>query len=75
MAFGVAILSKAIWLMAIQTIQGPEASARGQTAVRTVEKYEIIWLEQDSAKTVYFVVSGQIKLFKMFIDGMEQIVT
>ena len=41
---------------------------------RTVEKHEIIWIEQDSAKTVYFVVSGQIKLFKMSTDGREQIV-
>jgi len=41
---------------------------------RTVEKNEIIWIEQDSAKTVYFVVSGQIKLFKMSTDGREQIV-
>ena len=40
----------------------------------TVEKNEIIWIEQDSAKTVYFVVSGQIKLFKMSTDGREQIV-
>jgi len=41
---------------------------------RTVEKNEIIWLEQDSANTVYFVVSGQIKLFKMSTDGREQII-
>ena len=41
---------------------------------RTVEKNEIIWIEQDSAKTVYFVVSGQIKLFKMSTEGREQIV-
>ena len=41
---------------------------------RTVEKHEIIWIEQDSAKTVYFVVSGQIKLFKISTDGREQIV-
>jgi len=41
---------------------------------RTVEKHEIIWLEQDPAKKVYFVVSGQIKLFKMSTDGKEQIV-
>jgi len=41
---------------------------------RTVEKHEIIWLEQDSAKKVYFVVSGQIKLFKISMDGKEQIV-
>ena len=38
---------------------------------RMVEKHEIIWIEQDSAKTVYFVVSGQIKLFKMSTDGRE----
>ena len=38
------------------------------------EKNEIIYLEQDSAKTVYFVISGQIKLFKMTKEGKEQIV-
>jgi len=41
---------------------------------RMVEKHEIIWIEQDSAKMVYFVVSGQIKLFKMSTEGREQIV-
>jgi len=41
---------------------------------RTVGKHELIWLEQDSAKMVYFVVSGQIKLFKMSTEGKEQIV-
>ena len=41
---------------------------------RTVGKNEIIWLEQAPANAVYFVVSGQIKLFKMSTDGREQIV-
>jgi len=41
---------------------------------RTVEKNEIIYLEQGHAKAVYFVVSGQIKLFKMSVEGREQIV-
>ena len=41
---------------------------------RTAEKHEIIYLEQSPAKAVYFVVSGQIKLFKMSAEGREQIV-
>lgn len=41
---------------------------------RTAEKHEIIYLEQSPAKAVYFVVSGQIKLFKMSAEGKEQIV-
>ena len=40
---------------------------------RRVEKHEIIWLEQDPAKMIYFVRSGLIKLFKMSTEGKEQI--
>jgi len=38
-----------------------------------VEKHEIIWLEQDPAKMIYFVRSGLVKLFKMSTEGKEQI--
>lgn len=40
---------------------------------RRVDKKEIIWLEEDTAKIVYFVASGLIKLFKTSIGGKEQI--
>jgi CRP-like cAMP-binding protein len=40
---------------------------------RKVAKNEIIWLEQESAKMVYFPASGLIKLFKISIEGKEQI--
>jgi CRP-like cAMP-binding protein len=40
---------------------------------RRIEKDEIIWLEQDPAKRVYFVASGLIKLFKASTEGKEQI--
>jgi CRP-like cAMP-binding protein len=41
--------------------------------VRTVKKHEIIWLEQEPAKTIYFMESGLIKLFKTSMSGKEQI--
>jgi len=41
---------------------------------RTVEKNEVIWLEQDPAEMVYLVASGLVKLFKMSTEGKEQIV-
>jgi CRP-like cAMP-binding protein len=41
--------------------------------IKTVEKHEVIWLEQDPAKTMYFVASGLIKLFKTSPGGREQI--
>ena len=31
---------------------------------REVKKHEIIWLEQEPARMIYFVASGLIKLFK-----------
>ncbi len=40
---------------------------------RRVEKHEIIWLEQDPAKMIYFVRSGLVKLFKTSAEGKEQI--
>lgn len=40
---------------------------------RTAPKHEIIWLEQEPAKTVYFVAEGLIKLFKTSPGGKEQI--
>ncbi len=40
---------------------------------RSVEKREIIWLEQEPAKTIYFVGAGLIKLFKTSPAGKEQI--
>jgi CRP/FNR family cyclic AMP-dependent transcriptional regulator len=41
--------------------------------VKAVEKHEVIWLEQEPAKTMYFVASGMIKLFKTSAGGREQI--
>jgi CRP-like cAMP-binding protein len=40
---------------------------------RRVDKHEIIWLEQEPAKMVYFNASGLIKLFRMSTEGKEQI--
>jgi CRP-like cAMP-binding protein len=40
---------------------------------RNVDKNEIIWLEQETARMVYFTASGLIKLFKISIEGKEQI--
>ncbi len=40
---------------------------------RKVMKKEIIWLEQEPAKMIYFVSSGLIKLFKTSTRGKEQI--
>jgi len=42
-------------------------------AVREVKKHEIIWLEQEPAKMIYFVAAGLIKLFKTSDGGKEQI--
>ena len=42
-------------------------------AVREVKKHEIIWLEQEPAKMIYFVAAGLIKLFKTSDSGKEQI--
>ena len=41
--------------------------------VRRVEKQEIIWLEQEPARMIYFMASGLIKLFKTSAEGKEQI--
>jgi CRP-like cAMP-binding protein len=40
---------------------------------REVKKHEIIWLEQEPARMIYFVSSGLIKLFKTSDGGKEQI--
>jgi CRP/FNR family transcriptional regulator len=40
---------------------------------RVVERHEIVWLEQEPAKIIYFVASGLIKLFKTSTGGKEQI--
>lgn len=40
---------------------------------RPVARHEIIWLEQEPAKTVYFVARGLVKLFKTSPGGKEQI--
>ena len=40
---------------------------------RSVEKHEIIWLEEEPAKMIYFVGAGLIKLFKTSPAGKEQI--
>lgn len=41
--------------------------------VREVKKHEIIWLEQEPARIVYFVADGIVKLFKTSDSGKEQI--
>jgi CRP/FNR family transcriptional regulator len=41
--------------------------------IKRVEKHEIIWLEQEPSRTIYFVASGLIKLFKTSPGGKEQI--
>jgi CRP/FNR family transcriptional regulator len=41
--------------------------------VKSVEKHEVIWLEQEPARYMYFVASGLIKLFKTSTAGREQI--
>jgi len=41
--------------------------------IKVVDKHEVIWLEQEPAKTMYFVASGMIKLFKTSAGGREQI--
>jgi len=40
---------------------------------RVVDRHEIVWLEQEPSKTIYFVASGLIKLFKTSPGGKEQI--
>jgi CRP/FNR family transcriptional regulator len=42
-------------------------------ATREVKKHELIWLEQEPARMIYFVVAGLIKLFKTSNGGKEQI--
>jgi CRP-like cAMP-binding protein len=41
--------------------------------VRGVTKHEIIWLEEEPAKMIYFVAEGLVKLFKTSDGGKEQI--
>lgn len=41
--------------------------------VREARKHEIIWLEQEPARMIYFVAAGLIKLFKTSDAGKEQI--
>lgn len=41
--------------------------------IKRVEKHEIIWLEQEPSRMIYFVASGLIKLFKTSPGGKEQI--
>lgn len=41
--------------------------------VKVVDKHEVIWLEEEPAKTMYFIASGLIKLFKTSPGGREQI--
>jgi CRP/FNR family transcriptional regulator len=40
---------------------------------REVKKHEIIWLEQEPAREIYFVAAGLMKLFKTSNGGKEQI--
>lgn len=41
---------------------------------RRVDKDEIVWLEGEPGRMLYFVASGLIKLFKTSAEGKEQIV-
>jgi CRP/FNR family transcriptional regulator len=41
--------------------------------VREARKHEILWLEQEPARIIYFVVEGIIKMFKTSQGGKEQI--
>src|SRR3972149_1827988 len=43
-------------------------------AVKSVDKHEIIWLEQEPARTIFFMEVGLIKLFKTSLSGKEQII-
>ncbi len=49
-------------------------SIRSLMVKRTVEKQEVLWMEQDPAQTIYFVASGLIRLFKVSTEGKEQII-
>jgi CRP-like cAMP-binding protein len=40
---------------------------------REVKRHELIWLEQEPARMIYFVAAGLIKLFKTSDGGKEQI--
>jgi CRP/FNR family cyclic AMP-dependent transcriptional regulator len=40
---------------------------------REVKKHEIIWLEEEPARMIYFVAEGLVKLFKTSDSGKEQI--
>lgn len=42
---------------------------------RTTERGEIVLLEGETAKELYFVVSGAVKLFKTSAEGKEQILS
>jgi len=50
-------------------------SIRKSIFERTTERGEIILLEGESAKELYFVVSGAVKLFKTSAEGKEQILS
>jgi CRP/FNR family transcriptional regulator len=45
----------------------------GLMVAREVKKHEIIWLEEEPAKMIYFVAAGLVKLFKTSNGGKEQI--
>ncbi len=49
-------------------------SIRSLMVKRTVEKQEVLWIEKNPAQTVYFVASGLVRLFKVSIEGKEQII-
>ena len=50
-------------------------SIRKSIFERTTERGEIILLEGESAKELYFIVSGAVKLFKTSAEGKEQILS
>ena len=50
-------------------------SIRKSIFERTKERGEIVLLEGETAKELYFVVSGAVKLFKTSAEGKEQILS
>lgn len=50
-------------------------SIAGLVFEKTVERGEIIVLEDEPAEALYFVVSGVVKVFKTSVEGKEQILS
>ena len=65
------------FLRSVAIFSGLDESALGEIGrlmvTRDVKKHEIIWLEEEPARMIYFVAEGLIKLFKTSDGGKEQI--